>query len=201
MSRSRLATAGIVLVALLAFPSMSFASFMDFIYEMSGPELISLVPVRCELDLVKHKTVCHVFHWKVAGEATFERPSFWIDFDGAGYLSTGKDSPTGQYSWGTSDMLAFDPMLRKRSFSRIYHSVGVSTNFFFGSEFRRFGAVALKIEPVAVGLTQNWYAVLSFRRYRHSFTAEQFDAPPLPQPGKSKVEHVVIGLKVEYRLP
>src|SRR5436190_986746 len=141
MSRSRLATAGIVLAGVLAFPSVSSASFMDFIYEMSGPQLISLLPVRCEYDFEKERSLCEILKWRVAGEAN-PKPKFWVAFDSAAYLSTWKDSPTGQYAAGKTDMLSFDPMVRWRYSSKSYFGAGGSTNFFFGTRFRRFGAAA-----------------------------------------------------------
>jgi hypothetical protein len=167
---------------------------MDFIYEMSGPQLFSVVPVRCELDLMKHKTSCEVYAFTISGDRIREQASFWLDFDEAVYLSTGKNG----YKPATADMLAFDPVLRRRSSSRTYHGAGVSTNLFFGSHFKRFGAVALRFEPVAIGLGQNWYAVFTVRRYRHAFTAEQFGRTTAAASANRKGEFV-FGLNVEYR--
>jgi hypothetical protein len=204
MARSYLATGGIVLSALLAFPTVSSASFMDFIYEMSGPQLVSVFPVHCEYDLLKHKSLCELYYWRFAGEANPES-GFWLGFNSAGYFSTFKDSPTGEYGWFMSDMLTFEPMFWGRSSSRFYHGIGLSTDFFVGKEFSRFGAVALKVEPLNVRLPwrlHNWYAGPALRVYRHRRTAAQFDAPAPKSPNRtSRFERFVIGISLARRAP
>jgi hypothetical protein len=178
---------------------VSSASFMDFIYEMSGPQLFTFLPFRCEYDLEKHKELCEIYTKRVVGEAN-PAPKFWLAVDGAAYTSTGKDSKTGKYDWFENYMLAVEPMLRRRSSSMTYHGVGVSGDFLFGNHFRRFGAVALKVEPVALGLGRNWYLISTVRMYRHRFTADQFGAATAAPSGNGKREFV-IGLNVEYRSP
>lgn len=204
MSRSQLAAAGIVFVALLAFPTVSSASFMDFIYEMSGPQLFAILPLHCEYDLLKHKSLCEIYYWRVAGEANPE-PRFWLGFDSAGYISTFKDSPSGQYQWVKSDMLTWEPMFWRRSSSGYYQGAGLSANFFVGKEFRRFGAAALKVVPLNVrlrGKLRNWYAGPTVRVYRHKRTAEQFDAPAPESGRKSSIfERFVIGVDIARRSP
>ena len=51
MSRSHLGTAGLVFIALLAFPRASSAGLMDYIHEMSGPKMYGLRMVACEVYL------------------------------------------------------------------------------------------------------------------------------------------------------
>ena len=86
------------LLALLAFPSAGHASIWDWIWTMSGPQMVGVV-FHCELDW-EHKDPenykaheCRIIDYRVLGGAqTRKERRTWLTLDTNGYTSTGKNS-------------------------------------------------------------------------------------------------------------
>src|SRR5262245_15116887 len=98
MSRTSLGIAGIVLIALLAFPGVARASIIDVIWKMSGPQLVGAV-LHCEFDPVSAsspdytRSECRVLDYRFTGalKERKERP-WWLSLDLGAYTSTGRNS-------------------------------------------------------------------------------------------------------------
>ena len=190
MSRSHLRIFGIALLALLAFPRAGSADLIDFIWEMSGPQMIGKGLLHCEFDLQDSERklpdsdrICQYVFRDLSHEG--QRHGVWrIALDTTAYLSTGKSSGTHHYQWGSVGMVAVEPMLEVRSccddkkvFS-VHHGVGLSYDFLFGQHFSRFNKFGLKITPIGFKFTKKVSAAYNVRVYPHKFTPDEFGFGP-----------------------
>ena len=73
MRRKYAGITGIALLAVLGFPGVSHASIWDWIWSMSGPQMIGVV-FHCEYDWEhnnpnKKAHECRIFDYRIIGEA------------------------------------------------------------------------------------------------------------------------------------
>jgi hypothetical protein len=194
--RRRISLAGIVLAAVLASPQLASASIIDFIWEMSGPQMIG-VPIYCDIDLRTDEKECRIGGIRLPSpklttveKAAREREdyrafratrTFWLSMQGGVFASTTKDSDMSEFEAWKVQMLSWEPMLGYRSFSSaserfvIDHGLaGVSYFILFGSDFKRFHNVGFKFTPI--GVTYRWVNVsYNVRLFPSGFTSEQFN--------------------------
>jgi hypothetical protein len=132
MRRSYVRIAGLALLALMGVPSASHASIWDWIWGMSGPQMVGIV-FHCEWDWepkdpnatkVDDKgepytaSECRFVDYKVVGNARARtQRTMWLTFDTNGYTSTGKNSEGFDFKAFENYMVAFEPMLEIRSFT------------------------------------------------------------------------------------
>ncbi len=192
MSRPRLAPAVIVFLASLAAPGVANAGIIDFIWEMSGPQMIG-VQANCEFDLRQGGHQCRlVDKIHLSGDRNFrintDRSRVWLTLTGAAYFSTTKDSDTNEFGWWTVKMLAYEPTLDVRSYNgtklKLDHGVmGLSYVFLIGSKFKNFDNVGVKLVPVTATIG-NVTVAYNFRIFPNGFTSEQFGGDPEPVAGR-----------------
>ena len=185
--------AGIVFAIMLAAPRAASAGIIDFIWEMSGPQLWGF-PVECDLDLRSREYAssqdyeCRIAEWHVSGERRFrtaEQRRIWLAIGGGFYTTFGKDSTMRPFEKFKVGVVNYEPMVHLRSFQTpgtgtfaFEHGViGMSHFLIVGKGFKRFDNVGLKFMPlqvrykrVALGYTM--------RVFPKGFTAAQFGANP-----------------------
>ena len=193
MSRRKLGTMGILL-SLLAIPGTAYASIIDIIFGMSGPQMIGVV-LHCEIDL-EHKTadpdkkdvlecrgVDYLFYKQLK-----PRPMrrVWLSLDAGYYFSTSKDSDSNQYDWFKNHMVAFEPILEVRSYTSpennvmVHHGLmGITYDVLFGEntlgeDYDTFDNVGLKFRPIGVTINKRYNASFTLRYYPRRFTSEDF---------------------------
>ncbi len=199
MRRTRLGTAGIALVALLAFPRASDAGLADFIWELSGPPMIGLV-FYCEYNPDGNRTECRAFDRRVFGNAGTRRERrFWVLLPAGGYVSTGQNADMGEFGFGDVRMLALEPTVEVRSLNPrgfvLHHGViGLSYMVVGGSGFNRFDKLGLKFVPVGVTFANGFNIAYNLRVFPNGFTPDEFGVGPrLPDlERKTETVHGVI---------
>jgi hypothetical protein len=195
MSAKCLRTAGFVLVASLAYPLTVSASIIDFIWEMSGPQMIGLV-LHCEYDpefkgsyqpdpqTNKNYTRadCRFIDRRFVGYARARTDRrYWLSLDNGIYVSTGKNSGIHDYEAWKTFLFAVEPILEFRSFDCdngkliIHHGlVGFSYQHLFGSGFDAFDKAALKFRPIAFTINKKFNAAFNLRIYPNGVTVDEF---------------------------
>lgn len=180
MSKRPLGIIGIVVLVLLAFPRGGTAGIIDTIFEMSGPQLIGVV-IGCKVELnADLSNECSIVGWPTERSAGV--PRAWLSVEGGIYTSTGKNSEGTNYEAFRTNMLAFEPILEVRSTNLngfvVYHGVaGLSYDFFFGPDFRRFDKFGAKFRPIGVAFNTGrfrWDLAYNLRLYGNGFTADEF---------------------------
>jgi hypothetical protein len=155
---------------------------MDLIWEMSGPQLIGAV-IGCKVELNADLNECSIVGWPVKRSSGL--PRAWLSVEGGIYTSTGKNADIDYHDFDTN-MLAFEPMLEVRSTGPtgfvVYHGLaGLSYDFLFGRDFRRFDKFGVKFRPVAVAFNTGrvrWDLAYNLRLYGNGFTADEFTREP-----------------------
>lgn len=195
MQRMRLGIAVVFFAALVAAPNPAGAGLIDFIHEMSGPQMIGF-PVDCEFDIQVQRHECRlvdVIH--LSGDRGFRvERRLWLALTGAAYFSTGKDADLRQFKLGRVRMLAYEPTVNVRSFKSTGGSVvlehgvlGLSYFYLMGSDFRRFDNLGVKLVPIAFTYKRATFAY-TFRVFPNGFTSEQFGVTaPTPTLRESEV--------------
>jgi hypothetical protein len=184
MSRAGLGTAGIVLVALLAFPRTATANILDMIWEMSGPQLIGIVVLHCKIDLQGRPGECRSVDVKLPDTPTRELPArFWVSMEAAGYFSTGKNSGQNEFEAFRIGMAGLDAALEVRSGSykgwTFYHGLaGVTYNYLFGKGFDSFDKIGLKFRPIGVTRGRWIDLALNIRAYPNGFGSDELGFAP-----------------------
>jgi hypothetical protein len=179
MTTRRLWTAAVVLGAAITAPRDARAGIIEFIWEMSGPQMIGVL-AECRLNFDGGGVdQCTAAGFPFAGEDTPRPRKLWLTLDAGVYFSTGHDVSGQDYEFGRTWMLSFDPMIEIQTVSRpkfaMYHGVmGVSYNFLFGEGFRKFTNVALKVRPIGVIIANRVNVAYNLRLYPNGFTADQF---------------------------
>ena len=193
MSPRRSGTAGFMFLMLfvLAAPRPAHADFWDFIFEMSGPQLIG---ARFDCDWALDGSVgdCHAAGFKVGSQFPTPKPRAWISVGGGVYTSTGKDT-NNEYDAFSVHMLAFEPTINAFSSTnpraRVYHGAGFTYDFLFGRDFRRFDKAGLKFLPVGV-IVGRLDIAYTFRLYPNGFTSDEFGFGPRVEGGDRPREGV-----------
>jgi hypothetical protein len=186
MSRRSLGTIVVVLLASLAFPNTAHSSIIDWIWTMSGPQMIGF-PLHCEYDLENNKWECREIDRLFAGQLKPRRDrKTWVSFDTGPYFSTGYDSDEGtDFEWFKTWMVAFEPVLEIRSHTSpggavmLHHGlVGLSYDVLFGSGFDTFDKFGLKFKPIGVTIKKRFNAAFTMRWYPNGFTRDEFGYGP-----------------------
>jgi hypothetical protein len=190
MSRSRLRAAGFVLVALLAFPRPGNAGLIDFIWGMSGPQVIGVIALNCKVYFdgagSRCKVIDDVWRGKRAILAVVPEPfldgRLRFEFETILFSSTGVNADNGdEYGPGQINMLALDPMVEigSRRYKRLlfYHGVGAAINrVFVKDDLSDFWKAGVKIRPVAFTIDMNPELdfAINLRFYPKGFGRDQF---------------------------
>lgn len=163
---------------LLASPRATEASMLDFIWELSGPQLIGL-GVSCRWDFNKNVDVCD-FAPSSARREGAGRSRLFFSTTGTLFVSTSKNSPSNvDYNWGDVFMLAAEPAVSvstvDRGNVRVYHSVGVSYDLLFGKQFDTFDKFAIKLTPVETYFPDKHLSIAAtVRLYPNGFSNDEF---------------------------
>jgi hypothetical protein len=175
----------LTLVAIVALPRTADASFLDFIWEMSGTQLVGLGP-QCEVD-GDGKLRC-TFLNKAVGrvqELTFKcakKQPLWLILEPKIYFSTWKNNEKDgleyDFRFWRTGMLGLDPMfalslLPDRDSDRLYAAVGVSLNRFFGADVDDAWNGAVKAR---LGYDRDFGSLAVGLEYNLRFYANGFDA-------------------------
>ena len=220
--RRALTVLGIAVAALVACPRDSSAGFVDFIYEMSGPQMIGTgtscriervrylkdinLPRIPELpaDRIERKFRCSYFGILDGGIVVREKPPvFSWELQPAFYGSTKHNEEVTQSR--RVYMVAVDPIVNLRSVRRdngflLEHGVGVSVQRFFVPSAPNFTRTALKLRlaSVEIPLAGRWKLAISHngRIYTDEVTGVDFRLAPKPdqRPWESALKGVLIGI-------
>jgi len=207
MPRLTCGIAGIALAFTLVCPRPANAGLIDFIWEMSGPQMVG-VPISCDFELTapsrdQSDYECRVSEVSISGDRALRdrRSRFWLEVGGGVYISTGKNSEMREFGFGRVQLFAYEPMLHIRTLNRdsvkLTHGVmGLSYFLITGSDFKRFDNVGLKIVPVE--LTYKGFGIgYTLRVFPNGFTSEQFGVPSgtTTHQGREVVHGFVISLR------
>jgi len=201
MSASYLRAAGFVLVALLAFPRPGNAGLIDFILEMSGPEMFSWLSADCEFRVKNVKPECRLYDIRVKGDVGLVRAerNLWFIISAAVYTSTGGlTADSRKYNAFENHMISLDPALRFKAPQApgwLRHGAGFTYHHLWGESFDTFDKLGVKVEPFTIPLNKLRVPVRlvpTIRIFPAEFTHEQFGMPD----GNRKRE-VTYGLNLE----
>jgi hypothetical protein len=177
MSR-RLIAIAVFAGLLFASPRSTEASMLDFIWELSGPQLIGL-GVSCRWDFNKNVDVCDFAPATRSDGAA--RSRLFFTTSGTVFVSTSKNSPSKvDYNWGDVYMLAAEPSVSvsltdQQARVRVYHSVGVSYDVLLGKRFDTFDKFGVKITPVEVYIPAKHLSLAAtIRIYPNGFSNDEF---------------------------
>jgi len=179
------------LVALLAFPSAGHASIIDWIWTMSGPQMVGVV-LHCEYDIQNNMSECRGIDYRFAGKLTpRQERRLWLSIDTGFYTGTGRNSDGHEFRFLKDNMIAFEPILEIRSYSSRdklvdYHHglIGISWDYLLGDHapFDKFG---LKFRPVGITIKKKWNMSYTLRLYPNGFTSDEFGiGPPVVNPNR-----------------
>ncbi len=195
----RIVAIGAVLVVLLCVPRASDAGILDFIWEMSGPQMLGLNH-SCLYSPKDQKWVqCRVGDFlkkplTVKRRADIESKGPYFGFTAGIYGSTGVDSATQKYIWGEIWMVELGGVVAVRSYQgggldingqdgkdvQVHHGVGVAYERFFGGRTKNpaghidgFNKFAITITPVDVTVKKFAFGV-KMRLYPDGFSDDQF---------------------------
>ena len=182
MPRARMVLAGLLLAGGLALPHGAEAGVVDFILEMSGPQMIG-TGIACDIELASSNSECRLTGIRVAGDLSGRgtRGRLWLTLEGNVYLATGKDSEMRPFKFGHAQMFSYEPTLNLRSIGKgdiaIHHGVvGLSYVFLTGSELKRFDNVGMKLDPIAF-TSRNHFAVAYNLRCFQTASPRRSSAP------------------------
>jgi hypothetical protein len=186
-------------------PRASFANMIDVIWQMSGPQLISLVTFEYRVPLANiegHGLIEGIVKNKDRSVTLFDlvplvkRPDpgrldissnsatrTWFALDVNAYASTSRDSDNGTiYDGWQVKMIAveprFDNLLYTSKRLTVYTSSGISYDLLWGSGFSTFDKFALKLVPVGVMLFNTVDLGFTVRVYPNGFTSDEFSQAP-----------------------
>jgi len=203
MITRRLAAVAVLLITLGA-PRTSDAGILEFIWEMSGPQLIGYghacildlraKPVRCQLDLIKDSP---------DGQ---NRRSVYLTLQGSIFFSTPRDQKTVEYDWFDVGMVALEPRLMmsskvpsSRDGVRLTHGAGITYDYLFGKNFDSFDRLGFLIVPIEVTY-RNIAIAAKIRLYRHGFTDDDFGVGQRT-PESDRPSEAVYGGSFSFRFP
>jgi hypothetical protein len=200
----RFVAVGVLLVAVLGAPRASEAGLIDFIWEMSGPQLIG-AGYGCLFTTKFKSDECRiggVAAYALDGRPDESKDRFFWTLNGAYYLSTAKDSGAQHYDWQDVQMLAFSPGVAFRSNKvnhsvKVLHGAGVTYNFLFGRNFRRFDKFGFTFTPIDVAYKRLSVGFVA-RLYPNGFTADEFGFGERVTYDRKK--EWVLGFNVGWRL-
>jgi hypothetical protein len=173
-----------LLFLVFGVPRRSDAGLLEFIWELSGPQLVGS-GFSCLYSLQFKPLECRIggVFLKPVSEQPKNPHGPFLVIGGSGLVSTGKDSDTQQYGWFDANMVAFEPgvivfsKVSPSSELRVGHGTGVSWGLLFGDNFRRFDKFAYSIVPVEVSY-KKFIIALKIRIYPNGFTDDEFGFGP-----------------------
>ena len=145
--RSRRLLAFVVL-AVLACARPAHAGWLDFIWELTGPQMIGFGG-SCEMSLGRNGTWRCTVPLKALGSRSPGDHWFWISAESYYYFSL----PHNGFEGGRVRMFTFDPMVslsRRTGDTRVLSGLGLSLQRFSSADFDGFGNAAIKLRPIAV---------------------------------------------------
>jgi hypothetical protein len=193
----RVATLGALLFVLLGIPRSSEAGFFDFIWEMSGPQMLGFSHGCLYSVKTKKFEQCRIGENPTAQFKIKSEPKGpFIGFSAGIYGSTGVDSRTQKYDWWEIGMVELATGLAFRSYEcggtagkdvQIHHGFGVAYERLFGRSTKNnngaihpFNKFAITVTPVDVTLKKVAFGI-KLRLYPEGFTDDEFKAglPPV----------------------
>ena len=180
----RIVILGLMMFALLGVPRRSDAGLLEFIWEMSGPQMIGS-GASCLYTFGLQKVECRLggVFFRGAGGPDVNIHGPFLVLGGSGLVSTSKDSDTQQYGWFDANMVAFEPgvlvfsKVSPTSDLRIAHGTGVTWGLLFGDKFRRFDKFGYSLVPIEVSY-KKFIGALKIRIYPNGFTDDEFGFGP-----------------------
>lgn len=158
-------------------PRVGEAAIMEFIWGLSGPQLIG-IGVGCKFD--GGKLVFCPGDTKPRGDA-WSRVLFTAA--GSVLVSTGRNAESGvDYRFGDVGMIAVEPNVSFNSVNtesgvRVFHNIGPTYDILFGlrRDFDTFQKLGIKVTPLEVVFRDD-RAVFAFnlRLYPDGFTDDEF---------------------------
>ena len=199
----RVVTVGALLFVLLGVPRQSHAGILDFIWEMSGPQLVGF-GVGCLFSpkAATHEQ-CRAGSFFVPG-AQARNPRgperFFLAASASIFGSTGHDSPTQSYEAGDVWMVAVEPGIVYRSYTpieevQVHHGIGLSYNRVWGRNLEAFDKWAITVTPIDVTLNRISVGI-KLRLYPDGFTDDQFQ--PGPKVSMNRPFEATIGFTASY---
>jgi hypothetical protein len=176
----------VLLVALLAVPRPSEGGLIEFIWELSGPQMLGL-GAGCAFDLAEEE-----FDWRfcratlplrtlrTTGDKT--RPLLFLGGEYA--FSTWKNAGDVDYALFKIHRLAFTPELSYElvrgtpTCPGIYAGAGITWERFFGADFKPFDKFGLTLTPLELILRQKYSVAIKIRVYPNGFTPDEFGFGP-----------------------
>ena len=160
-------------------PVQARASFLDIIWEMSGPQMVGYGLLLCRVTIVGSQTTCQVTEKRLGpGATTIKERRTWVNLEGAVYVSTWKNQGSTDYRAGRTFMASFEPALEVASKTsgrvRLFHGAGLTSHFLAGPDFRRFTNAGFKVRPIAFEFGDHFEVAYNERYYPNGFAAYQF---------------------------
>jgi hypothetical protein len=177
--------AAVVAAATFISPGLAEAGIIDWIWEMSGPQMIGAQVITCDFDMAsardpgKESTPyqCELLFRRVAGDRDFRlHPRKWVlSVGGALYGALDHESDMGKFKKGSVWMFGVEPTVEYRFRKGGFGLIPIAGGSFFvlkGSDFEPFGnaggklALVVKTGPIGLEYTM--------RIFPSRFTARQF---------------------------
>ena len=215
MPRVRIGIAPIVVAITLTVPGSAAAGIIDFIYEMSGPQMWG-IPIQCDLDLrsrpakneqdgTPRNYQCRFIEKHLGGERLFRTAQdrwLWVSIGGGVYTSTTKDSRPLRFDAWKIGMIAYEPMLHVRSFQSAgstrtrfaveHGAIGFSHMLFVGKGFDPFDNIGMKFMPLQVRY-KRLSVGYTMRVFPRGYTSPQFGGPPTRSTQGAEVVNGILG--------
>ena len=216
---------GALFLAMLGTPRTSEAGLFDFIWEMSGPQMIGAgfgclftrkeaKREECRIGGVPPGPTVTSNEARAARKPGEQRNKLFFSLNGGYYLSTGHDSTEktadntevkNGYDWQDVQMLAGTAGIAYRSMGhsaesnwRIHHGVGGTYNFLFGRHFQAFDKAGLTFAPIDVAYKRISVGFTA-RLYPNGFTRDEFGLAPRVTYDRKR--EWVYGFNVGWALP
>jgi hypothetical protein len=156
MDRRRVAVMALAIAIVLAGPRKTSAGFIDFIYEMSGPQLVGIGPT-CRIGLGPGERprcsffgAIEAFEPRVDPTRTPPRARLSSDF---GYFTADGADVNGSYRFNEVKMIGIEPIVEVRTGQlgtfTFHHGAGVTFHHFRGDTFDSFWRKGLKFRVVS----------------------------------------------------
>ena len=188
MAAKRVTAFLLFLGVLFVTPRPSEAALVDFIWGLSGPQLIG-AGFGCRFNSAGDLTFCPGYTRPKSPDSGREGPFSRVNFTAAAsaFVSTGRDSESGvDYRAFDIGAVALEPNVsfasaRTASGVRVFHNIGLTYDVFFGlrRDFDTFQKLGVKVTPLEV-IFHDDRAVFAFnlRLYPDGFTDDEFGVGP-----------------------
>ena len=202
MSRVTLGIAGVVCAVALMCPRPASAGIIDFIWEMSGPQMAG-IPIVCDIDVRTGEYQCRASELHLKGNRDFRRGKgqLWIGAGGGVYISTGKNTTMREFGFACVQLVAVEPTVNYRWHESpgrvvaIESGAGPSYFVLHGDGFETFGKFGIKTVPFEVRY-KRFTAGYTYRLFPNGFTSAEFGVPagsPNTHNGREHVHGFILG--------